>query len=168
MRYVAKWNLLDEKKEFVKYSGGLIAGSQSLKLNVRNIKIREINDQDKIFLINKYNLASFNYLTTNEAVDIDLDNNGVMDEIICLSSKEYSNNANNYYNLVVVKFNDNIFEIINEQGDNANVYNIESVFNILNKSEDMIYINKSVGAQSEDPTYENIVIKYVNNNYSID
>ena len=168
MKYVANWNLFNDKKEFVSYEGNIVAANDSFKLNVKDINIREINDQDKVFLINRYNVSSFSYLTTNEAVDIDLDNNGEMDEIICLSSKEYSNNDNNYFDIVMVKLNGNVYDIINKKGNSANVYNIMSVFNYLDKKQDSIYLIKTAGIYSDEPTYENVVINYVNNNYSID
>ena len=167
MDYIDGWNLLNDKVEFVKYTGILMAGSDNLQLNVRDIKIREINNDDKMLLVNKYNISSFSNLTNNEVVDIDLDNNGIMDEIICVSSKEYSDN-NNYFDIVLVKLNDQLFEIVNNNKDDNSFYTIMSVFNYFDNKYDTIYVSKNIGIISEKQTYEDYLISYKNQKYSID
>ena len=169
LKYVSNWNLLDKKNEFVNYNGKLIAYSNNFNIDIKKYKVREINDSDKVFLINNYNLNTFDYLTTNEVVDIDLDNNGVNDEIICLSSMEASSNINNYYNLVVVRLNNEKYTLIEEKGENAYyVYSLHSIINIENNSHDSIILSKIEGYISENPKETNLVYNYKNNNYMID
>lgn len=169
LQYGSVWNLFDDKDEYISYNGSLIAFNEEFNIKVRDFTIRNINDKDKVFLINNYNVNTFDYLTYNQAIDIDLDNNGVMDEIICLSSMEDSENINNYYNIVVVRLNDNNFTLINEKGKEANaVYSLSGIINILDSPYDSIIVGKMEGIESPDPIEKNLVYSYKNDNYMID
>lgn len=169
MKYVSNWNLFDKNNEFVNYNGNLLAVSNNFNVNVRNYKIREINESDKVFLINNYNINTFNYLLINEVVDIDLDNNGILDEIICLSSMLDSDNDNNYYNIIALKLNNEKVTLIEERGQDAlYVYSIFGVINIDENLFDSIIISKVEGFISENPITTNLVYNYKNNNYTID
>ena len=170
LKNAGNWNLFDKNDEFVNYNGSLIAFSENFNIKVRNnYKIREINEKDKVLLMNKYNLSTFEYLTTNEVIDYDLDNNGVMDEIICLSSIEESNNPKNYYNVVMLKLNDEVIPLIEERENNAKyVYSIFSILNIENNKYDSIILTKTEGYISENPKVSSIIYNYKNDKYVID
>lgn len=169
LKYVSLWNLFDENNNFKMYDGKLFAVSNNLNTKVRDIKIREMNESDKVLLINKFNLNTFNYITTDEVVDIDLDNNGVNDEIICLSSMQESDNSNNHYNIVVVKLNDDIITLVEEKGDNAKyVYNIYSVINIFDRQQDNIIISRTKDYDSDAPSTQELIYQYKNNQYVIE
>ena len=169
LRYVAKWNLINDKSEFVSYNGKLFAISNDFEVVVRNYTIREINDDDKYLLLQNYGISSFKYLTTNEVVDIDLDKNGVEDEIIVLSSMEDNDNINNYYSLVILKYNNDIITLIDERKEEAlYVYDINSIINILNNSNDSIILDKIEGYYAESSKVTNVIINYKNSNYVID
>lgn len=169
LKYGNKWNLLNSKGEFVNYSGNILAFSKDFNINVKDIKIRSINDEEKFDIISNYKISSFNYLTNNQVIETDLNNDGNNDKIICLSSMEESNNINNYYNLVVVNINDSYQTIIEEKGQNANyVYEILSVLNILNSNSDTIIISRVEGLLSESPNYNILMANYENEKYTID
>ena len=169
LKYAAVWNLFDEDNNFQMYDGKLLAVTDNMNAKVRDIKIREINDSDKVLLINKYNLNTFSYISTNEVVDIDLDNNGVMDEIICLSSMQESDNSNNHYSIVLVKLNNEIVPIIEERGSDAiYVYNIYSVINIFDREYDNIIISRTEGYDSDEPFVSDLIYQCKNNQYVID
>ena len=169
MNYVATWNLFDENINIVTYKGDLLAFSNNLDAEVREFNVREINDDDKYELLSKYSINTFKYLTTNKVVDIDLDKNGIMDEVICLSSMEPSDNVNNYYNLVLLKYNNEFVTLVDERKDNATyVYDIYSIVNLLNSSNDYIIIKKIEGLISDDTKIDYSIIKYENDNYVID
>ena len=169
LKYVSNWNLFDKKDEFVNYNGNLLAFNDNFNIKVRKYKIRQIDDNDKVFLINNYNLNSFEYLTTNEVVDIDLDNNGIVDEIICLSSMEESNNIKNYYNIIVLKLNNEKITLIEEREQDATyVYSINSIINIEDNEFDSIILSRVEGYISESPKTTNLIYNYKNNNYVID
>ena len=169
MNYVATWNLLNDKSEFVSYNGNLLAISSDFDVVVKEYKTREIDDNDKVLLLKNYSINSFKYLTVNKVIDIDLDKNGEMDEVICLSSMEFSENVNNYYNLVILKYNNNIITIIDERGNDAlAVYNITSIVNILNEKSDSIILKKIESYYGETQKVSNIIVRYKNDNYMID
>ncbi|MBE6158887.1 MAG: hypothetical protein E7159_03590 [Firmicutes bacterium] len=169
LKYVAKWNLLNDKYEFVSYKGRLLAVSNDFEVVPREYTVREINDDDKYLLLQNYGISSFKYLTTNEVVDIDLDKNGVEDEIIVLSSMEDNDNINNYYNLVLIKYNNEVITLIDERKEDAlYVYNINSIINILDNSNDSIILNKIEGYLAESSNVTNVIINYKNSNYVID
>ncbi len=169
LKYVAKWNLLNDKYEFVSYKGRLLAVSNDFEVVPREYTVREINDDDKYLLLQNYGISSFKYLTTNEVVDIDLDKNGVEDEIIVLSSMEDNDNINNFYSLVIIKYNNEVITLIDERKEDAlYVYNINSIINILDNSNDSIILNKIEGYLAESSNVTNVIINYKNNNYVID
>ena len=151
------------------YDGKLLAVTDNLNAKVRNFEIREINNSDKVLLINKYDINTFSYVSTNEVVDIDLDNNGIMDEIICLSSMQESDNKNNHYNIVLVKLNDEIIPIIEEKKNDAiYVYNIYSVINIFDRECDNIIISRTENYDSEEPIVKEFIYQCKNNQYMIE
>lgn len=169
LKHAAVWNLFDENNTFKMHEGKLLATTSNMNTKVRNYKIREINDNDKVMLINKYNLSTFSYISSNEVVDIDLDNNGVMDEIICLSSMQESDNSNNHYSVVVVKLNNEVITLVEEKGDDAiYVYNIYSIINIFDREKDEFIISRTEGYDSDEPLIEEFVYQYKNNKYVID
>ena len=169
LNYVSTWNLLNDKSEFVSYKGSLLAISNEFDVNVRNYNVREINDDDKYLLLKDYGINSFKNLTVNKVVDIDLDNNDVMDEIICLSSMEISDNINSYYNLVLIKYNDKVITLIEERKDKAlYVYDIVSIINTFNNSNDSIIFEKIDGYYADETSVTNFIAKFENDNYVID
>jgi len=169
LRYGSTWNLFDDDGNFVNYEGQLISASENVNLKVRNIKIRDLNEEDKVELINKYSINTFNYLTTKDIIEFDLDHNGVNDKIICLSSKEDSGYANTMYDLVVIKFNGEYQEVINNtQNETPITYNINSIVNTLNNKVDSILLKKNSGIYSDDVKEEYMLINYKNGKYTID
>ena len=169
LKYVAKWNLLNDKYEFVSYKGSLLAVSDDFEVVPREYTVREINDDDKYLLLQNYGISSFKYLTTNEVVDIDLDKNGVEDEIIVLSSMVDNDNINNYYSLVILKYNNEVITLIDERKEEAiYVYDINSIINILDNSNDSIILDRIEGYYAESSDVTNVIINYKNNNYVID
>ncbi len=164
------WNLFDNKDEFVNYNGSLIAFSNTFNVKVRsNYKVREINEKDKVFLINDYNISSFSNLTTNEVIDIDLDNNGVNDEIICISSLDDSIDVKNYFSLVIIVLNEERITLIEEKEDKAiHIYSVYGVLNIDNNDHDSIILTQTEGYISEKPIVSNLIYNYKNDKYMID
>ena len=164
------WNLFDKNNAYVNYNGNLLAYSDNFNIKVRNkYKIRTIDENDKVFLINNYNINSFEYLTTNEAIDIDLDNDGTKDEIICLSSMEESNNIKNYYNLLVLKLNNEKVTLIEEREKDAKyVYDIYGIINVENSPYDSIILTKTEGYISDNPKVSSLIYNYKNDKYMID
>lgn len=169
LKYATYWNLFDEDNNFKMYDGKLLAMTSNMNAKVRNIEIREINDSDKVLLINNFDIKTFNYISTNEVVDIDLDNNGVMDEVICVSSMQESDNSNNHYSIVVVKLNNEVIPIIEEKKDKAiYVYNIYGIINIFEREHDNIIISRTKDYDTDEPRTEDFIYQFKNNKYVIE
>jgi len=170
LKNAGNWNLFDKNNEYVHYNGNMLAFSDDFNIEVRNnYKIREINEKDKVFLINDYHISSFSNLTVNQAIDIDLDNNGVLDEIILVSSLDDTVSVKNYFSIVVIKLNNEKITLIEEREDNAkNVYSLFAIINIENNKNDSIIISKTEGYISEKPKVSSLIYKYKNDQYVID
>ena len=164
------WNLFDDNNEYVHYNGDMLAFSPDFNIKVRNnYKIRQINEKDKVFLINEYNVSSFSSLTENQAVDIDLDNNGELDEIICVSSLDDSVNIKNYFSIVVIKINGEKMTLVEDKEDNAkHVYSIYGIINIEDAKKDSIILTKTEGYISQNPKVSSLIYNYKNDKYMID
>ena len=169
LRYGNKWNLLDDKMEFVTYDGDLIAASTNFNLTVKSISFREINDEEKKYIIENYDIKTFGDLLTNQVVEVYLDRNNEMDKIICLSNSNLSYDNSNDYNLILVYLNGKYQQILYEKGnDSKYVYNILSIINYLNNDNDSIVIEKIIGYISDDMHSGYDIYNYKNNNYVMD
>ena len=169
LKYGTTWNLFDENSNFKMYNGKLLAITNNLNPKVRDFKIREINEKDKELLINQFVVQTFDYISSNEVVDIDLDNNGIEDEIICLSSMQESEDSNNHFNVVVIKLNNEIITLIEEKGDSAlYVYNIYAIINIFDRVQDNIIISRTEGYDSDEPEINEFIYHFENQQYVIE
>ena len=165
----SKGEIDTDNNNYINFDGQLIAGTQELNLIVKNINKKEISEAEKVYLINNFNIKSFNNLSVYQEAEIDLDYNGQIDKIICISSSKESKNKDSYYNLILVKLNDNYQTLLDERGDNAKyTFNIYSIINFLNKKVDSIVIEQINGLTSEEPRHEYIIYNYKNDKYVID
>ena len=134
LKYGNVWNLFDKNGEYVNYKESLFAYSNNFNITKRDLTIRNLSDDDKNEITLNFNYSNFDFLLSNEVIDIDLDNNGVMDKIVCIcNSSEDKNYKDYFYNLVYIKINDEIKIIINENSSNYNilqndVYDLSYIF----------------------------------------
>ena len=170
LKNVSSWNLFDKNDEFVNYNGDLLAFTDNFNIKVRNnYKIRELDEKDKVYLINNFSLNSFSNLVVNEVVDYDLDDNGVMDQIINISSIDENDNINNNYSIIVLTLNNEKTTLIDERVENAKyVYSIFGIINIDNNEKDSIILTKTEGYISESPKVSSLIYNYKNDKYMID
>jgi hypothetical protein len=168
MNYVSTWNLLDSNGKYVSYKGHLIAVSNDFDVVVRNTSFRSMNDEDKKMIFQNYGINSYGNLTNNMVADIDLDKNGEMDEIICLSSMD-DRDTKTHYNLLIIKYNNQIETLINEKNEKAkSVYGLESIINVMNSSNDTIVLSKIDNYMGDNEVKSHVVVSYKNDNYVID
>src|SRR5574344_2368510 len=130
LKYGKVWNLFDNKDNFVNYSGKLIAYSNNFNINLKRFTIRNLNEADKKILTDSYQITNFDDLYVDEAVDIDLDDNGVMDKIICASKGGFSTDpdVNSFYSIALVILNGENKIVVQEGKDFDKIYNILTYF----------------------------------------
>lgn len=166
LKYGNIWNLFDANDEFVNYENTLFAYSDNFDLEKVNINIRSINDQELSEISNNFHYSNFNYLISNDVIDIDLDHNGITDQIICISNMgEGKINENQYYNLVYIKLNNQFIQIINENSSNCDIlktgiYNLSYIFS-TNKNHYLV-LKKTTGVVSDSPMEDIIMYDYTN------
>ena len=63
-----------------------------------------MSDENKKIISEYFNYDDYSNLITNDVITVDIDNNGVMDEVVCVSNigidKKYKSK---YYNLIFIK-----------------------------------------------------------------
>lgn len=169
LRFANNWNIFNDKDEFIDYDGKLFAFSNNFDIKLLRFNSMELTEEDEDFVNDNYGKKDFNMLYSNEVINIDLDNNGEIDKIICLSNNDEDfDNKDDFYNLVFVKLNDKIYNIIDENKDNSNtlelpIYEIERVFTY--ESDIYIVIKKIIGIESEGPSYYNYLYKFNGNQF---
>lgn len=168
LEYVNAWNLFDKNKNFVNYKDSLFAYSDKFNIKKINTNIRNITEIEKQEIISNFHYDDFNYLLSNEVIDIDLDDDGVMDKIVCVSNtNENKNLKNKYYNLIYIKLNDKIIKVINENSKNYDILRTDiydlSYFFSLDKTKYFI-IKKTNNVISDSLTEEISLYNYTNIN----
>ena len=154
--YGTKWNLVDNDNNIVVYNGNLIAYSNDFNINVSHAASRKINADDEKIIKEQFSFANLSDLTENEAYDIDLDNNGVKDEIVCLSNVGSTSSLSSYFNLVFVKYNDNVKTIISENIKpeemlDSKTYYISLVANINKSDVSSVIVGYKYGSEAGKP-----------------
>ena len=152
------------------YNNSLFAYTTNLNIQLKPFKLLNTTEED-IREINKILNTSFdnNDFPTSEHVDIDLDNNGVIDTIICVSNLYDSNSQNRYFNLLYIKLNnENRQIIINDEikeNDVLNnpVYNIKYIYNDKNNYDNII-IQKRYFSNAGEP--QNMLFEYKDGKYN--
>lgn len=169
LKHVNNWNLFDKSNEYVHYNGSLIAFSTNFNVKVRDYKVRQLNDKEKNALKNDYKLPTFSSLITNQVVDFDLDSNGVLDQIICITNMDENDNIKNNFSILFIKLNDEKITLIEEKESDAKyVYSIYAIINIDVNNKDGFVISKTEGYISEKPKVSNLIYNYKNDKYVID
>lgn len=168
LEYVNTWNLFDKDKNFVNYKESLFAYSDNFNIKKINTSIRNITDVEKQEIISNFHYDDFNYLLSNEVLDIDLNNDGIMDKIVCVSNvNENKNLSDKYYNLIYIKLNDKIIEVVNQNSKNYNIlrtdiYDLSYFFSY--QKEKYFIIKKTNLAISDSASEEIIMYNYTNIN----
>lgn len=113
------WNLFDKNNNYISYNGNLLAYTNNdLYLNIKNFQLTQIdiNDLEDIKNEMKFNI-NMDDLNINEKAILDIDNNGIMDEIISVSNIviNESIDSENYFNLVYINYNNQRINLFKEE-----------------------------------------------------
>ncbi len=166
------WNLFNNNGKYVSYEGNLFAYTgNDLNINVRNIEYTTINNSDLNEIINEMGMKiDINTLFINEKISVDIDSNGIVDEIISVSNAEISdnNNLDKYFNLVYVKLN-GIKEVIIKEDIaiedlmKSPSYHINYLLNINNINSILI----EEGYFSEGGNTKNIMYQLIDDKFTL-
>lgn len=167
--YGTKWNLIDNDNNIVVYNGNLIAYSTNFNINISHLSSRKINSDDEKIIKEQYSFANLSDLTENEVYDVDLDNNGTKDEVICLSNVGSTSSLTSYFNLLIIKYNDDIKTLISENIKpedmlDSKTYYISLISNINDSDISSIIVGYKYGSEAGKPG--NMLFSYENNNFT--
>lgn len=167
--YGTKWNLIDNDNNIVVYNGNLIAYSTNFNINISHLSSRKINSDDEKLIKEQYSFANLSDLTDNEVYDVDLDNNGTKDEVICLSNVGSTSSLTSYFNLLIIKYNDDIKTLISENIKpedmlDSKTYYISLISNINDSDISSIIVGYKYGSEAGKPG--NMLFSYENNNFN--
>lgn len=167
LEYGTTWNLFNNANDYIDYEGNLFAYSDNFNINVVTLeKNNFLSDENKKIISEYFNYDDYSNLITNDVITVDIDNNGVMDEVVCVSNigidKKYKSK---YYNLIFIKLNDEIIEILNQNSSNSKimeepVYNLSTLFE-LNRNKYLV-IKKTIGIDSDTPTESVLLYQQLN------
>ena len=170
LKFGTVWNLFDNNKNFINYSGNLLAFSDNFNINVQKFDLLEVSitEINEISTILNYDI-DFESLTTNEVVNIDLDKNGINDKIVNVSNLDANSIQKKYFNLCYVVLNNEIQILINENVDEKMLllypkYNIEYILSFSN-NEYYSFIMQE-GYFSEVDSTKNNLYAFSNNKYT--
>lgn len=169
LQYGTNWNIFNDNNEFVNYDGNLFAYSTNFDIRLIRFNKTEIDEDDKRNIRQKYGDKELDNLITNEVINVDLDNNGQIDKIICLSYNGMElEEMDKFYNLVFVNLNGIYYTIIDQNKSNSNVlelpiYSINRLFNYNN--EYYIVIEETFGIDSDSPSNFNYLYKFKNDKF---
>ena len=125
-------------------------------------------DQEKVEMKQYFGYQDFSHIITNDVIDVDLDHNGVMDSIVCISNIGIDpNDIKSYYNLVYVNYNGEIIEIINQNASNydilrSEVYNLSNIFSVHDKG--YFVIKSTMGIDTDDVVEKAMLYDFSNIN----
>lgn len=168
LKYGNTWNLFNDTDDYVNYEGSLFAYSKNSTVSLKNTIKREISDNDKKNILKFFNYNDFNNLVTNDVIDLDIDQNGIEDEVVCVSNIGIDEkDKDKYYNLIYIKLNNKIIKVLNENSTNSDilqkpVYNLSNLFELKNNK--YLLVKKTIGIDSDYPQESPMLYQYNNKN----
>lgn len=170
LKYGTVWNIFNKDDEYINYDGKLFAFTEDLDIKLKTFNKRNLNDQDKELITREFKVDNFDYLVTNDVYEVDLDSNGEIDKLYCISNIDVSQlGINRYYNLVFVNMNNEIITLIKEFKASAqmNLYFVGSIFENDRNYAD-IAIVKIKDVETDRSSYVTNIYRYKNGKYIID
>ena len=162
--YSNAWNVFDENDRYVSYTGKLFAFSNDFDIKLIRTNIVNITEDDKNYILSGYDNKNFDNLLSNDMINIDLDNNGVIDKIVAISNIGDEDSIN--YNLVYIILNGRLYTLLNENLENiyeSSVYNINRIFEYEN--EKYIIIKETKNFIGDNIKIINHMFKIENDNF---
>lgn len=142
--YSEKWNMFTENGRLTVVPAGFIGISTSLKAQYTYLNSRELTDIEKQELDQILKNKKFTYtynLSLNKAFDFDLNNDGIVDTIYCISNFNHLEHVSNQFTIIYTKINNKINIIkykYSEQDYELPLYDISGIIKINNKNAVMV------------------------------
>lgn len=164
------YNLYDNDNNIVHYNGELFAYTNNFNIKNKEFNIDKITDE-KLNEINSILGTTLENkdLSINEYIKVDLDNNGINDEIISISNLDALDEQSKYFNLIYIKLNNKDKQVLvndtipEKEVLNAPIYQIKYIFNLNNNYDNIIF---EEGYFSNANNTKNIMYENINESYS--
>lgn len=156
--FTNKYHLYDTNGKNISYDGQIFGFTGTLKLQIINIPSSEITDNDR-FIINKalskIGIDNFNNLNLFQTLTLDVDNDGINENIYAASNYYVEEELNKVFSVVFIEKNGNI-EILKEKVISSDKvyeepsYEINRVIDIKEDKKYEIMIEQSYFSRPED------------------
>lgn len=163
-----KWYIFDDNKEAINYTSNFLALKANFDINVKKFVSSEITNLSKIsdYLSSK-NISAYSELTVKTETQVDIDNDGSLEEIYIISNVfPIDSTPNEIFAYVFMKKNNQIYEIFNFEEQNSVDNGVKPYINsIIDVDNDGMYeiILSCAGYSIEEP--ENYLYKFTNNKF---
>ena len=168
LKYGTVWNLFDKDDNFKSYNGYLFA--TNMDLDIHDIDSRSLNEEEKEIIRNNYDINNFNFLFTDNVIDIDLNNDGKLDKLVCLTNSHYLDLSNVYienyndknnYSILFAIINDKIIKIKDVIGEvDVPIYDIKLIYNFKNDKNINILLEETHNPLGDSQVIIDNVYKY--------
>lgn len=144
--YNEKWNMFTENGRLTVLPEGFIGFSTSLNAEFTYLNSRELTEVEKQeldYVLRKKNFTHNYKVLLNRAFDYDLNNDGKIDTIYCISNFDYVENVKNQFSILYTKINNKINVIdykYSETSYELPTYDISGLVKI--KNENALIINE--------------------------
>lgn len=108
------WDVYDSSENFVGYSGNLFAVSTDLNYTPVSTQTREMTSDEIDLVKTNMGIKNIGYMSEKEAVDVDLDHNGIMDKIIIVSNVGSEEVEEKFFNVIYVVLNNNMQKLVED------------------------------------------------------
>lgn len=162
------WNLFDKNNNYKYYDEYFLGIYGDYPISVDNPKKRNLNLEEIKMLKEEYDINLESDIITGTVYETFLDNDDVKDKIIISTYNEIGENPNNFYNLVIVKINDNTSILINSKGEQVNCdYDVKSIFRLGNDKYQTLVLEKIENNNGDEETYsiENSIYQFSKKEY---
>ena len=135
-----RWNLF-KNGSWTSVYGDFLGVEESLNVELFHTRYEKLKEEDYL----KLKIQNVEELDNDEKLVLDIDKNGVEDYFISLSNQTENNKSNQYFSSLYLVLNNKLIKIYNETTNDIYslpFYNVFSVFQLDNKKNPKIIINK--------------------------
>lgn len=139
LQYLSKWNFL-ENGSWSQITGDFLGVEESLNAKVLDFTYEEFSSSDYEIIedvLKKHEVNYYKYLDSSEVMVVDLDGNGELDRIFCISNQVDTGPQDEYFSAFFVLLNGNVLEV--EFGKTDEIFTIPfyNLFSILRFDENV-------------------------------
>ena len=156
--FTNRFYLYDDNGKSTNYEGQLFGYSGNIKLGVVNVSNSEITDNDKYIIekvISKFGISSFNNLNLYQKVSLDVDKDGITENIYAASNYYTEESLDKVFSIVFIEKNGNI-DLLKEKVISSDKiyeepsYEINKIIDIKEDEKYEIMIEQTYFSRPED------------------